>query len=132
MSIPILKTFVTSMLKSMGQAKLHTREVYSKWSCCSEKTTRWLLPKLCSTRRFIIQTSINWEEFVWTSSKRIGLQFCKSSELIRSVLLSIQALLCSPQEDDSLNMEVGEMWKKDPKQAKEIAKKWTKLYASAK
>ena len=67
---------------------------------------------------------------------RICLDILKSSWTpvlqIKSVLLSIQALLCSPDEKDFLNIEVAEHWKKDPKGAQELARKWTKLYATPK
>ena len=49
---------------------------------------------------------------------------------LKSVLLSLQSLLSSPDEKDFLNIEVAEKWKKDPEGAKAIAKEWTKLYAS--
>ena len=51
---------------------------------------------------------------------------------IRSVLLSIQALLAEPDPDDFLNIKVAEMWKKNPGQAIKIAKEWTKKYAMKK
>ena len=38
--------------------------------------------------------------------------------------------MSSPDEKDFLNIEVAEMWKKNPAQAKAIAREWTKLYAS--
>merc|ERR1711988_1217037 len=41
---------------------------------------------------------------------------------IRTVLLSIQALLSAPNPDDPLNNEVAELWKKDEKQAISNAK----------
>ena len=51
---------------------------------------------------------------------------------IRSVMLSIQALLGSPDEHDFLNIEVSDVWKKDKKKALQTAKEWTKLYAGGK
>ena len=36
---------------------------------------------------------------------------------IRSVLLSIQALLAEPDPDDFLNIEAADLWKKDPSAA---------------
>ena len=48
------------------------------------------------------------------------------------MLLSLQALLSSPDENDFLNIEVAELWKKNPEKAKATAREWTKLYASGK
>ena len=48
---------------------------------------------------------------------------------IRTVLLSIQALLSAPNPDDPLNNEVAELWKKDEKQAISNAKEWTRKHA---
>ena len=49
---------------------------------------------------------------------------------LKSVLLSLQSLMSSPDEKDFLNIEVAEKWKKDPAGAMSTAKEWTKLYAS--
>ncbi|KAK2187152.1 hypothetical protein NP493_173g01000 [Ridgeia piscesae] len=48
---------------------------------------------------------------------------------IRTVLLSIQALLSAPNPDDPLANDVAEQWKVNEAQAIEIAKQWTKRYA---
>ncbi len=48
---------------------------------------------------------------------------------IRTVLLSIQALLSAPNPDDPLANDVAEMWKSDERQAIENATKWTELHA---
>ncbi|UJR33026.1 hypothetical protein I4U23_020485 [Adineta vaga] len=48
---------------------------------------------------------------------------------IRTVLLSIQALLSSPNPDDFLDADVAEKWKADEKGAKAIAREWTQKYA---
>lgn len=48
---------------------------------------------------------------------------------IRTVLLSIQALLASPNPNDPLANDVAEDWIKDEKKAKETAKEWTQKYA---
>lgn len=48
---------------------------------------------------------------------------------IRTILLSIQALLSSPNPDDPLANEVAEEWKRDEDNAKEKAKEWTQTYA---
>jgi len=49
---------------------------------------------------------------------------------IRTVLLSIQALLSAPNPDDPLANDVAEKWKTDEEQAIETARAWTRLYAS--
>lgn len=49
---------------------------------------------------------------------------------IRTVLLSIQALLSAPNPDDPLANDVAEQWKINEQQAINTAKEWTRLYAS--
>lgn len=48
---------------------------------------------------------------------------------IRSVLLSVQALLAEPDPNDFLDVNVGNMWKENPKEAMRIAKEWTQKHA---
>ncbi|XP_039263481.1 ubiquitin-conjugating enzyme E2 N-like [Styela clava] len=48
---------------------------------------------------------------------------------IRTVLLSIQALLSAPNPDDPLANDVAEAWKLDENSAIKKAKEWTKLHA---
>merc|ERR1711879_94835 len=48
---------------------------------------------------------------------------------IRTVLLSIQALLSAPNPDDPLNNEVADLWKTNEKKAISEAKEWTKKFA---
>lgn len=48
---------------------------------------------------------------------------------IKSVLLSLQALLASPDADDFLDIQAAELWKRDEKKALQKAKEWTQLYA---
>merc|ERR1712032_1385195 len=50
---------------------------------------------------------------------------------IRTVLLSIQALLSAPNPDDPLNNQVAELWKSNEPKAIEEAKLWTKKYATS-
>ncbi|KAI9470182.1 ubiquitin-conjugating enzyme E2 N [Coemansia sp. RSA 989] len=50
---------------------------------------------------------------------------------IRTVLLSIQALLSAPNPDDPLANDVAEQWKTDEKAAIKTAAEWTAKYASA-
>lgn len=48
---------------------------------------------------------------------------------IRTVLLSIQALLSAPNPDDPLDTTVADQWKHNEAQALETARAWTRLYA---
>ncbi|XP_028785569.1 ubiquitin-conjugating enzyme E2 36-like [Neltuma alba] len=49
---------------------------------------------------------------------------------IRTVLLSIQALLSAPNPDDPLSENIAKHWKTNEGEAVETAKEWTRLYAS--
>lgn len=49
---------------------------------------------------------------------------------IRTVLLSIQALLSAPNPDDPLSENIAKHWKTNEVDAVETAKEWTRLYAS--
>ena len=49
---------------------------------------------------------------------------------IRTVLLSIQALLSAPNPDDPLDNQVADHWKSNEAEAIKTAKKWTKDHAS--
>jgi ubiquitin-conjugating enzyme E2 N len=48
---------------------------------------------------------------------------------IRTVLLSIQALLSAPNPDDPLANDVAELWIADEEEAIRNAKEWTRAYA---
>ena len=48
---------------------------------------------------------------------------------IRTVLLSIQALLSEPNPDDPLDNTIADLWKKNEKQAIANAREWTRKYA---
>lgn len=50
---------------------------------------------------------------------------------IRTVLLSIQALLSAPNPDDPLANDVAEQWKVNEAEAIRTAREWTRLYATA-
>ncbi|XP_022749291.1 ubiquitin-conjugating enzyme E2 36-like isoform X3 [Durio zibethinus] len=50
---------------------------------------------------------------------------------IRTVLLSIQALLSAPNPDDPLSENIAKHWKTNEAEAVETAKEWTRLYASS-
>jgi ubiquitin-conjugating enzyme E2 N len=49
---------------------------------------------------------------------------------IRTVLLSIQALMSAPNPDDPLIEEVARQWKDSEADALATAKEWTRLYAA--
>jgi len=49
---------------------------------------------------------------------------------IRSVLLSIQALLSAPNLDDPLDQEIANFWKADADGAIKKAREWTVQYAN--
>ncbi|QBM86098.1 ubiquitin-conjugating enzyme E2 N [Metschnikowia aff. pulcherrima] len=48
---------------------------------------------------------------------------------IRTILLSIQALLGAPNPDDPLANDVAQEWKADESRAIAVAKEWTEKYA---
>lgn len=48
---------------------------------------------------------------------------------IRTVLLSIQALLSAPNPDDPLNNDAAELWKSQEVVAMQTARDWTKQHA---
>jgi ubiquitin-conjugating enzyme E2 N len=48
---------------------------------------------------------------------------------IRTVLLSIQALLSAPNPDDPLANDVAELWKVNEAEAIRNAREWTRMYA---
>ncbi len=50
---------------------------------------------------------------------------------IRTVLLSIQALMSAPNPDDPLDENVAKMWKTDEARAMEMAREWTRMYADS-
>ena len=50
---------------------------------------------------------------------------------IRTVLLSIQALMSAPNPDDPLDENVAKMWKTDEATAMETAREWTRIYADS-
>lgn len=50
---------------------------------------------------------------------------------IRTVLLSIQALLSAPNPDDPLANDVAEHWKTNEKSAIEQARQWTRVHAGS-
>jgi len=49
---------------------------------------------------------------------------------IRTVLLSVQALLSAPNPDDPLANDVAELWKSNEQEAIRNAREWTRTYAT--
>ncbi|KAF9787977.1 ubiquitin-conjugating enzyme [Thelephora terrestris] len=49
---------------------------------------------------------------------------------IRTVLLSVQALLSAPNPDDPLATDVAKHYKEDEKDAQRVSREWTEKYAS--
>jgi ubiquitin-conjugating enzyme E2 N len=49
---------------------------------------------------------------------------------MRTVLLSVQALLSAPNPDDPLDTGVADHWKSDEKGAMQNARAWTQRYAT--
>lgn len=50
---------------------------------------------------------------------------------IRTILLSIQALLGAPNPDDPLANDVAQRWKEDEQAAIQTAREWTQKYADS-
>jgi len=48
---------------------------------------------------------------------------------IRTVLISIQALMSAPNPDDPLNNEAAERWKRNEKEALDMARSWNREHA---
>jgi ubiquitin-conjugating enzyme E2 N len=48
---------------------------------------------------------------------------------IRTVLISIQALMSAPNPDDPLNNEAAEHWKQNEKGALDLAREWNRKHA---
>lgn len=66
---------------------------------------------------------IDWFIDIWLDKWSPALQ-------IRTVLLSIQALLSAPNPDDPLANDVAEQWKVNEADAIKTAREWTQLYAT--
>jgi ubiquitin-conjugating enzyme E2 N len=69
----------------------------------------------------------------WRLNAKMGAYADKWSPAlqIRTVLLSIQALLSAPNPDDPLANDVAQQWKENEKLAIETAKQWTHNFANA-
>ena len=72
---------------------------------------RFLLHDICCTQQDILKDQ--WSPALTT----------------KTVLLSLQALLCSPEPDDPQDAEVAKMYKDDYETFKNTAKFWTETYA---
>ena len=78
---------------------------------------RYFQPKKCCSRCVIVLLS-SFIPDKWSPALQI-----------RTVLLSIQALLSAPNPDDPLANDVAELWKVNEAEAIRNAKEWTKTYA---
>ena len=77
--------------------------------------------KLCRTRPLAFRNAANTFSSIldnWSPALQI-----------RTILLSIQALLGAPNPDDPLAADVAKSWKENEQQAIATAKEWTKKYA---
>lgn len=119
--------------------------VYSDLSFSCPMTIRWHPQRSGSWPRYITQISIDLEEFAWMFWKVIDPTFIlllcwflftnsyvdnwSPALQIRTILLSIQALLGAPNPDDPLANDVAQRWKEDEQAAIITAKEWTRTHA---
>lgn len=89
------------------------------------------------TGQNLLRYSERWDPrtsggFVVTDFERITAFVDKWSPAlqIRTVLLSIQALLSAPNPDDPLATDVAKHYKEDEKDAQRVSREWTEKYAS--
>ena len=68
---------------------------------------------------------------LWRLNMLIGSGNWSPALQIRTILLSIQALLGAPNPDDPLANDVAQRWKEDEPAAIQTAKEWTRQYAKA-
>lgn len=87
-----------------------------------DKLGRICLDVLKSTLLF--RSSGHWPSLSGTGNWSPALQ-------IRTILLSIQALLGAPNPDDPLANDVAQRWKEDEPAAIQTAREWTRQYAKA-
>ena len=99
-------------------------------------------PRAFATRRFLNKSFSGFEVLCFKSARarrnvdklgRICLDILKDkwspALQIRTVLLSIQALLSAPNPDDPLDNGVAELWKGNEPEALKKAMLWTQRYA---
>jgi ubiquitin-conjugating enzyme E2 N len=67
-------------------------------------------------------TSSFYRKLIWAGNWSPALQ-------IRTILLSIQALLGAPNPDDPLANDVAQRWKEDEQAAIQTAREWTRTHA---
>lgn len=60
---------------------------------------------------------------------RVGTDKWSPALQIRTVLLSIQALLSAPNPDDPLATDVAKHYKENEKDAQRVSREWTEKYA---
>ncbi|KAI5296569.1 Ubiquitin-conjugating enzyme 13 [Ascosphaera acerosa] len=65
----------------------------------------------------------------WLTSHELLTDNWSPALQIRTILLSIQALLGAPNPDDPLAPEIAKTWKENEPAAIETAREWTKTYA---
>ncbi|KAI6000822.1 ubiquitin-conjugating enzyme [Pisolithus albus] len=66
----------------------------------------------------------------WFTTLKDGLDKWSPALQIRTVLLSIQALLSAPNPDDPLATDVAKHYKENEKDAQRVSREWTEKYAS--
>jgi hypothetical protein len=104
--------------------------------CC---TILYLLPPIISFHFFtlLVSLALSMTKIYHPNVDKLGricLDILKDKWTpalqIRTVLLSIQALLSAPNPDDPLDNGVAEVWKGDEERALRTAKEWTSMYAN--
>lgn len=118
---------------------------YSDSSYSCPKTIPWPLPRFGFWRKSTTPTLtalggsawMFWRvSYLWSGRASTGLSrliYCTDNWSpalqIRTILLSIQALLGAPNPDDPLANDVAQRWKEDEPAAIQTAKEWTRTHA---
>ncbi|KAL0362627.1 UNVERIFIED_CONTAM: Ubiquitin-conjugating enzyme E2 35 [Sesamum calycinum] len=100
-------------------------EVFLSWSYFYLKNTQWLPRRFASSQKSTTPTLTSLGGYAWILKDKWS-----PALQIRTVLLSIQALLSAPNPDDPLSENIAKHWKTNEVEAVETAKEWTRLYAS--